>query len=489
MSSFSSLDELAIDFEKFTIQLNEERFNQIAGLPYDKEKMEAVSNSLTELSSEFLNSYEEPRSFYLNAIGTTAQARKLPLTLKIHEERVTLISTNEFKIHNKPVNWGSWRQFNALASNSLDRKRIFDDFISKATDLAPLIMKRFEVSQEVYSLHESSPLEAYLEKEYLSYERLRDFLTILGDGAKKSFLQAADYYAPEILEKENFEYYDDFYVARGRIYSPINQYFVKKDPIKTIEKVLSNWGFGANFKRIKVDNEDREKKSPSAFCFGIMIPDDVRVAYKRVSPFSDFTSVFHEFGHAIHGTSGNIEDPYWIRYLIPMSVAETFSIFIETLMENPVFLKQELNLSEEIIKEIVDRRHFMNLYFLVFYSANSLLKLEFWKNKYTHEKTSERYQELTERFFWRMPGDYWLLHHVMPNYDLYSPSYMIASVRVKEWIDQMSREFGEEFWKNEQAGTVFRDLAATRGEFDLSIWDLDPKPYLEEQTSLSFLNS
>jgi hypothetical protein len=157
-------------------------------------------------------------------------------------------------------------------------------------------------------------------------------------------------------------------------------------------------------------------------------------------------------------------------------------------MENPVFLKQELNLPDEVIKEIIDRRHFINLYFLVFYSANSLLKLEFWKNKYSYEKTSERYQELTERFFWRIPGDYWLLHHVMPNYDLYSPSYMIASVRVKEWNDQMSGEFGDDFWKNKQAGTVFKDLAATRGEFDLSIWDLDPKPYLEEQTSLSFLN-
>jgi hypothetical protein len=349
-----------------------------------------------------------------------------------------------------------------------------------------LIEKRFNISNQVYSLYNFSPLEAYLERESISYEKLKDFILSLGDGAKSPFLSAAEHFAPEILNKSNFEYYDDFYVARGRIYSPLSQYFEKKNPIKIIEKILSNWGFEEDIKTIKVDSEDREKKSPSAFCFGIQIPTDIRVVYKRVSPFSDFTSVFHEFGHAIHGTTANPDDSYWKRYLIPMSVAETFSIFIEMLMQNPIFLKEEMNLSEDIIQDILDRRHFINLYFLVFYAANSLMKLEYWRNEYSLVQASTRYQELTKRFFWEVPGEYWLLHHIMPDYDIYSPSYLLASIRVKEWIDQMVEEYGEEFWKNKQAGTVFRDLAATRGDFDLSIWDMDPIAYLEEQSEFSF---
>jgi len=481
-----SIEDLGTEFEKYIVQLFEQQYNQTAGLPYDKKLMESVSETLVGLSSEFLDSYEEPRAFYLNSIYTIAQARKLPLSLEIYDKRMALISTKDFHLHKKPVNWGSWRQFNALSSNPSDRKKLFDEFISKIPDLVPSIIKRFNISRQVYSLYGSSPLEAYLEREFLPYEKLSDIVFTLGDGARKPFLAAADHYAPEILNKEAFEYNDDFYIARARIYSSLNKYFEKKNPLKVVGSFLSNWGFEDDLAQIKVDSEDREKKSPSAFCFEVRIPIDVRVVYKHVSPFSDFTSIFHEFGHAIHGTSGNPDDPYWKKYFIPMSVAETFSIFMEMLLQYPLFLQQELRLSEEVTQEVIDRRHFINLFFLVFYSANAVMKLEFWKREYTSEQASSRFQELTKRFFWEIPGDYWLLHHIMPDYDLYTPSYLLGSIRAKEWINQMIDEYGEEFWKEPQAGTVFRDLAATRGEFDLSVWDMDPKPYLEEQSTFSF---
>ena len=51
----------------------------------------------------------------------------------------------------------------------------------------------------------------------------------------------------------------------------------------------------------------------------------------------------------------------------------------------------------------------------------------------------------------------------------------------------MIAEYGESYWTNNDAGMVFRELAATRGEFDLSVWDMNPKPYLEEQSDFSFL--
>ncbi|MHA2204015.1 MAG: M3 family metallopeptidase [Candidatus Hodarchaeales archaeon] len=481
-----SIEDLGAEFEKYVTQLFEQRYNQTAGLSYDKNLMETHSETLVGLSSEFLNSYEEPRSFYLNSIYRIAEARKLPLSNEIYEKRMSLISTKKFSIHKKAVNWGSWRQFNAKSSDPEDRHRVFDEFVNKIPDLASLVMKRFNISRQVYSLYDSSPLEAYLEKEFISYEKLCDLILALGDGARKPFLQAADHYAPEILNKETFDYFDDFYLARARIYSSLNKHFEKKNPISAVKSFLSNWGFENDLAQIKVDSENREKKSPSAFCFGVQVPNDVRVVFKHVSPFSDFTSVFHEFGHAIHATSGNSADPYWKRYVVPMSVAETFSVFLEMMLQYPPFLRQELGLSDDVIQEIIDRRHFMNLFFLVFYSANSLMKLEFWKREYTLDQASSRFQELTKRFFWEIPGDYWLLHHIMPDYDLYAPAYLLASIRVKEWINQMIDEYGDEFWKEKQAGTVFRDLAATRGEFDLTVWDMDPKPYLEEQSAFSF---
>ncbi|MHA1972707.1 MAG: M3 family metallopeptidase [Candidatus Hodarchaeales archaeon] len=480
-----SLDEIASDFEKYAIIMNEQRYNQTAGLEFDKKTMESTSEVLINLSNEFLHSYDEPRLFYLNCIATVARGRKLPVSLELYEKRNKVISSDKFTFKNKPVNWGSWRQFNARAKAE-DRKELFDEFISKTPEISPLIQKSFNISKQVYTLYDSNPLPAYLEKEFITYDKIVDIITALGDGARKPFLEAAEHYAPEILQKENFEYYDDFYVARGVIYSPLNEYFQKKDPLKIIKKILTYWGMEENLKKIAVDSEDREKKSPSAFCFGIQIPNDVRVVYKKVSPFTDFTSIFHEFGHALHGSSGRSEDPYWVRYLIPMSVAETFSIFLETLLENPLFLQQELELPEDVATDICNRRHFMGLYFLVFYAANSLMKLEYWKRDYTIEQASNAWGNFTKRFFWEMPSNYWLLHHITANYDLYAPSYILASIRVREWINQMVDEFGESFWRDKEAGNVFKELAATRSNFDLSVWDMNPQPYLKEQSKLVF---
>ena len=216
--SFSDerLREIYSEFEKYQIILSEHRYNQTAGLEYDKSVMESVSESLVTLSSEFLKNYKEPRQFFLYCISSIAQARKLPLSLEIYERRSELLSTEEFKIHDKPVNWGSWRQFNATETNDANRQKVYDNFIQKAPQLAPLIMKRFNISKQVYSLYDSTPLDAYLEQEFISYDKLKDFITTLGDGARKPFLAAADHFAPEILGKSSFDYYDDFYLARGK---------------------------------------------------------------------------------------------------------------------------------------------------------------------------------------------------------------------------------------------------------------------------------
>jgi len=480
-----SLEKLASRYEKLTVRLSEQYYNQEAGLPYDKDLMKELSEQLTGVSLEFLNNFKEPRSMYLASIETIANAERLETELELKEQRMERISTERYAIDGKRVNWGSWRQFNAQTDDSAKRKEVFDEFIEKAPRINPLVRKRMAISRDVYSRYKLTPLDSYLEFEGLGFDELRRLLMKLGDNAKETFLTAADHYAPEVLGKKKTEYYDDFYTWRGRIYNPLNKYFEGKKALNEIQRFLGSFGFETA--KIQVDAEDREKKSPSAFCFGIQIPNDVRICYRRVSPFSDFGSLFHEFGHGIHDASANPKDSVWKRYIIPMSVAETFSILVETMLHTPKFLKEDLRISGKAINDIMDRERFMNLAFLTFYAANSIMKIEFWKKTYSLEEATERWQELTKRFFIEVPGNYWLLHHIMPDYDVYSPSYVIASMRVSAIRAQLERDFGESWWRSGKAGEFVKGLARTRGEFDVKAWKLDPDLYLEEQSSLSFL--
>jgi hypothetical protein len=420
---------------------------------------------------------------YLDSISTIAQAERLEVELDFKDQRMQKISTDKYTLNGKRVNWGNWRQFNSQTDDPKKRKEVFDEFISKAPLIAPLVEKRMTISREVCKRYGLSPLESYLEYEQMTYRGLISFLEKLGDGARKPFLHAADHYAPEILHKPKVEYFDDFYTWRGRIYKPLDSILKDKNPLAAVQKVLTAIGFDPS--KIRVDAEDRPNKSPSASCWGINIPNDVRILYRKTSPFEDIGSVFHEFGHGIHGISADPSDTVWKRYIVPRSVAETFSILFEEITNDPIFLAQELKLDETAVQEIRNRVKFMNLAFLVFYAANSIMKTEFWKNEYTVQQAADRWQQLTKRFFIETPGYYWLLHHVMPDYDLYSPSYVIASVRVTTIRKKLESEYGAPWWRNPQAGEYIRELARTRGEFSIKQWKLNPNMYLKEQIATS----
>jgi len=480
-----SLKKLASRYEKLKVQLSEQYYNQEAGLPHDRDLMKKFSEQLTEVGLEFLKNFKEPRSMYLASIETIADAERLETELELKDQRMEKISTEKYSIGGRKANWGNWRQFNSHMDDYKKRKEVFDEFIEKAPHIAPLIRQRMSISKDVYERYGITPLDRYLESEGIGFDELKSLLMKLGDGARETFLAAADHYAPEVLGKKKTEYYDDYYTLRGRIFRPLNRYFEGKNALDEVQRFLGSFGFETG--KIKVDAEDREKKSPSAFCFGIQIPNDVRICYRKVSPFSDFGSLFHEFGHGIHGASANSEDSVWKRYIVPMGVAETFSMLIGSMLQTPMFLRDDLRIDENAVNDIVDRRHFMNLAFLTFYAANSIMKIEFWKKVYSLEEAAKRWQGLTKRFFIKVPGNYWLLHHIMPDYDVYSPSYVIAAMRVATIREQFAKDFGEAWWRNRKAGDFVKKLAKTRGEFNVKAWKLDPDLYLKEQLSLSFL--
>jgi len=70
---------------------------------------------------------------------------------------------------------------------------------------------------------------------------------------------------------------------------------------------------------------------------------------------------------------------------------------------------------------------------------------------------------------------------------VYSPSYVIATVRVVTIKEKLAQNYGDTWWHNPEAGKFIKQLAQTRGEFDIKDWKLDPDGYLSEQKALSFL--
>ncbi|HUI01303.1 MAG TPA: hypothetical protein VLU99_09155 [Nitrososphaerales archaeon] len=456
-------------------------FRQLVGLKFDRARLSSLeSRSKTHYSGylrRFGASEGAPRALFLMAVSTVGAAATYRQLLKLHEARAKRVVSREHTFRGSPVNWGSWRQFAAATDDSDARKDVFDDFIVKSSILAPLIKSRFESYRAVAERWGTDPLSIYLEQEGISYGRLTSLALRLGELAAPAFRDSLDLYAPEIVGRPA-EYFDDYYFFRNRVFRRYEKELPTKErPIQKISRTMKAMGLDAS--RIAVDEADRPGKHASAFCSGIRIPTDVRISYRKANPLEDFSAVFHEFGHGIHFSSIDPQASFADRYGVASGVAEIFSIFFEGLVHDRLYLTSELGLPEGVANDIVSRFKFNSLFFAAFYAANSVLKLAYWHDRLAFESLDELYADLTERFIGiRYPGAYWKLHHVMPDYILYSPSYLVAAVRALELKDHIASRFGETYWRERGAGKALLELMRPGQSLDLGFSKLDEEAYV-----------
>jgi hypothetical protein len=307
LKQWCDLDEII-----YTSQTDEE-YKQYAGLDYKKEIVEQLAEMKIINSKIFIDFFSHPRAVLLGAIEDIAYSKTKKLELELHNMRNEKVSSSRYKFNSSPVNWSTWRQFNSHEKEPTKRKELFDEFIVKTKDIALIIEKRFLSIRQIYEEYDASkskikginntkldPVSAYLEQENISYEKLIEFIKSMGQRAKKPFKDALADVGKTILGKEP-EYYDDFYLFRNKIYSDIDGNFLSIDPIIEVQKTLTAMEF--DLSKIHFDIEDRRNKYPSPICFFVSIPNDIRILYKKESPYFDLQSCFHETGHAMHASS------------------------------------------------------------------------------------------------------------------------------------------------------------------------------------------
>ena len=491
LNNWCELDELIY------ISQTDEEYKQYAGLNYNEKIMEHLAQMKIRNSSLFIDFFSNPRPLFLKAIEDISYSKTKKLELELHYARNTKIASSKHIFKGFPVNWSTWRQFNSLVNEPKSRKEVFDEFIEKTKYITPLVEKRFSTIKQVYlenapghkddnreTVDKLNPLSAYLENENMSYEKLMEFVKSMGQRAKKPFKDALADTGREILDKEP-EYYDDFYYFRNSVYSNIDGGFLDTDPIGEVKKVLTDMEF--DLSRVHFDTQDRKAKYPSPICFFVKIPDDIRVLYKKESPYFDLQACFHESGHAMHASSIGTTNAYWDKYRFPMGIAETFSIFLERLTKNTGYLSSALShpiKDQNTLNKLTSKNRFMELFFVTFYAANSLMKLEYWKENLSIDKASKLYARLIKEYTgFEIPGEYWLLHHILPESIMYVPIYLIAAVRAAELDFFISNKHGDKWWTEKEAGKDLRGIMSPGAKMDLSIFSkLDSNIFLQKLT-------
>jgi hypothetical protein len=168
-----------------------------------------------------------------------------------------------------------------------------------------------------------------------------------------------------------------------------------------------------------------------------------------------------------------------------MGINEIFSIFLERLTRNKKYLEKRLKITNSVkLDKIIELNNFMELFFVTFYSANSLTKMDFWVNKLSIENTNKTYSSMMKKYTdIEMPGQYWMLHHIMPESIMYVPSYLLAAVRAAELEKKIEELYGENWWESEEAGKYLRSMMKDGANINLQEFSkLDSRVFLKEIT-------
>ncbi len=472
--------------EQIYIAEMDERYNQHAGLYYRERMIERLAEMRAISAETFVNFFSQPRELFLSSLENIADSSTKKLELRLYNLRNEKIISSRYRFASAPVNWSTWRQFNSIEKDPKRRKHVFDEFISKTRYISPVIKERFDQMDRIYrkySDNKLTPLGGYLENEKISYSHLGDFVKSLGRQARKPFQEALYSISKKVLGRKA-EYYDDFYFFRNRVYADLDKEFVGVNPTEQVRRTLATMRF--DLSSIHIDTEQRKNKYPSPICFFVQVPNDIRVLYKSESPYFDLQGCYHEMGHAVHASSISAEAEYWNRYSFSMGIAEIFSIFLERLTKNRKYLSSLGIKNNHVLEEIEARNNFMDLFFVTFYTANSLMKAEFWHEKLSIEKASDVYARLIKEYTgFEIPGEYWMLHHILPDAIMYVPSYLIAAVRAVELDRHLQDRFGEKWWTQVETGKYIREIIQPGAAINLSRFSrLDSSLFMNELTDI-----
>ncbi|WP_352420262.1 M3 family oligoendopeptidase [Proteiniborus sp.] len=178
----------------------------------------------------------------------------------------------------------------------------------------------------------SSPLEETLYNSRMDKETLDAMLAAM----KESLPAFRKYYRKkaELLGHSNGLPFYDMFAPMGEVnitftYEEARDYIVKN--FRSFSDELADFAANA-FEKNWIDAEPREGKRGGAFCSNLRPIQESRIMANFNGSFSNMTTLAHELGHGYHGHCLKNEPILNCSY--PMPLAETASIFCETIVVN-----------------------------------------------------------------------------------------------------------------------------------------------------------
>lgn len=224
------------------------------------------------------------------------------------------------------------------------------------------------IKGEVLTINELRNYESTLQKTLLDSRMDKETLDAMLAAMKESLPSFHKYYRKkgQLLGHDNGLPFYDMFAPMGEVdkkysYEEARNYIV--DNFRTFSDKLADYTDNA-FEKNWLDAEPREGKRGGAFCANLHTIGESRILSNFTGSFSDVSTLAHELGHGYHGNCLLQESILNSNY--PMPLAETASIFCETIIMNAALetasneeafalLEQSISDAGQVIVDIYSR--------------------------------------------------------------------------------------------------------------------------------------
>lgn len=455
--------------EKFSQQVDEEYYLNWSGL---KEEMDLSSiydryRHLFDMSlvedlrtrREQMSGEEARRLRYLYAALATEYMKDKVKGYTDEKESMEAKKTIEVEGEKIPFRFATVKLVNE--DDRTRRKEIWDAKNKVIEEINVVLEKRIdELHRQAKSLGYTNYTNMFRDTKKLDFESLMDAVNRFNVQTKSLYEDNMT----ELLSKigvslEEAEKHDVAYLLRAKDY---DKFFKKERTVDTLKRTLKHMGFVLEEqKNIHIDVEEREKKSPRAFCAPIVVPDRIMLVTMPTGGVSDYQSLFHEAGHAEHHAWTERDLAMEYKYLGDVSVSETYAFTLEYLTADRNWLKR--NISMEDIDPYIHFSYLVKMFFVRRYGAK--LRYELSLHTKGRKGMDEVYSKtLEDALTYRHPPS-----HYLSDLDdgFYCAQYLRAWIFESQLKEKLREEYGDEWFMKPEAGNFLKGLWEYGQKYDV----------------------
>jgi len=246
---------------------------------------------------------------------------------------------------------------------------------------------------------------------------------------------------------------DFAYIKRAKEF---DMFFKKENLIPIFKETMCCLGINIESqKNVIMDVEERENKSPRAFCCPVKVPSEIYLVVMPSGGQDDYGAMFHEGGHAEHFANVSSRLDFEYRYLGDNSITEGFAFCLENLVFEKEWLSSIIGMDESATAEFMYFSGLINLFFLRRYAGKLKYELSL-HNETGFEEKDLLYNEILTKNL--------LMEYYPENYlkdvdeGFYCTSYIRAWMFEAQLKDYILTKFGTAWFKSKKAGDFLKEV-------------------------------